>query len=114
VLHGVLAIAAGVVVFVWPVITAVVLLLVVAAWAVVIGVLQIIAAIRLRREIANEWFLALGGAIALLFGIYVFVNPGAGAVAVVWLIGLEAVIFGVALIAAGFRLRAHRTEAEPA
>ena len=56
----------------------VVLLLVVAAWSVVIGVLKIIAAIRLRREIAKEWFLALGEAVSVLFGIYVFANPGRG------------------------------------
>jgi uncharacterized membrane protein HdeD (DUF308 family) len=67
VLHGVLGIAAGIVVFIWPVITAVVLLVVVAAWSVVIGVLQITAAVQLCREIANEWFLALDGAISVLF-----------------------------------------------
>lgn len=68
-LHVVLGIAAGIVVFIWPVITAVVLLVVVAAWSVVIGALQITAAVQLRREIANEWFLALGGAVSVLFGI---------------------------------------------
>jgi uncharacterized membrane protein HdeD (DUF308 family) len=93
-------------------ITAVVLLLVVAAWSVAISVLQIIAAIQLRREIANEWFLALGGAASVLFGIYVFTNPGAGALALVWLIGLYAFVFGITLIAIGFRLRGHRGDSE--
>jgi uncharacterized membrane protein HdeD (DUF308 family) len=112
VLHGVLGIAAGIVVFIWPVITAVVLLLVVAAWSVVIGIFQIIAAIQLRREITDEWYLALGGTVSVLFGIYVFINPGAGAFALVWLIGLYAFVFGIALIAVGFRVHGHRADAE--
>ena len=68
VLHGVLGIRAGIVLFIWPVITVVVLLVVVPAWSVVIGVLQITAAVQ-RPEIANEWFLALGGAVSVLSGI---------------------------------------------
>ena len=73
-----LGISAGIVVLIWPGFTAVVLLLVVAARSLVLGVFQIVAAIQLRREIANEWFLALGGAISVLFGSYVFANPGRG------------------------------------
>jgi uncharacterized membrane protein HdeD (DUF308 family) len=89
-----------------------VLLLVVATWSVVIGVLQIIAAIQLRREIANEWYLALGGAASVLFGIYVFTSPGAGALALVWLISFYAFVFGITLIAVGFRVRGHRADSE--
>ena len=76
---GLLGIAAGIVAFIWPGITALVLLLFIAAWAVVMGVFQIIAAIRLRKEIQNEWLLALSGILSVLFGIVMFVHPGAGA-----------------------------------
>jgi uncharacterized membrane protein HdeD (DUF308 family) len=102
-LPGVLGIAAGIVVFIWPVITAVVLLLVVAAWSVVIGVLQIIAAIQLRREIANEWFSPWAERSRCCSGSARLLNPGAGALARVWLIGLYAFVFGITLIVRGHR-----------
>ncbi len=102
--EGVLSIAAGVVAFVMPGITALVLLILIAAWAIVTGVFEIAAAIQLRREIQGEWLLALAGVASLLFGIAMFVNPAVGALAVVWLIGAYAIVFGVLLIALGLRL----------
>ena len=95
-------------VFVWPGITAVVLLVIVATWAIVTGILQVIAAIRLRGEVRNEWLLALGGVVSVLFGVYVIVNPAPGALALVWLIGIYAIALGATLIGAGFRLRGER------
>lgn len=102
---GLLGIAAGIVTFIWPGITALVLLLFIAAWAVVMGVFQIIAAIRLRKEIQNEWLLALSGVLSVLFGIIMFVQPGAGALAVIWVIAAYAIVFGALLIWLGLRLK---------
>ena len=105
-IEGIVGIAAGIVTVIWPAITALVLLYVIAAWAVVTGILEIMAAIRLREEIRNEWLLGLGGLASVLFGVFLFVSPGAGALAVLWLIGAYAIFFGVVLVGLAFRLRA--------
>ena len=105
IVEGVAGIAAGVIAFLWPGITALVLLYLIAAWAIATGVLEIAAAIWLRRELRGEWLLALGGVVSVLFGVFLIVRPGEGAIAVVWLIGLFAIVFGVALIGLGLRLR---------
>lgn len=104
-LEGLAGLAVGVLAFLWPGITAFVLLMFVAAWAIVTGALEIAAAIRLRREIEGEWALALAGVLSVLFGGILVWMPGAGALAVVWLIGAYAVVFGIFLIALAFRLR---------
>jgi len=103
-LEGLLGIAAGIVAFVMPGITTLVLLVMIGAWAIVTGVIEIVAAIQMRKEIKGEWLLALAGAASVLFGIAMFVNPWAGALAVVWLIGAYAIFFGIVLIALGLRL----------
>jgi len=105
ILEGVLGIGAGIVALVWPGLTTLALLYVIAAWAIVTGVFEIIAAVELRREIDNEWFLGLAGAASILFGVLAIIFPGTGALAVVWMIASYAIIFGVLLIALGFRLR---------
>ena len=105
VIVGLLGIAAGIVTFIWPGMTALVLLLFIAAWAVVMGIFQIIAAIRLRKEIQNEWLLGLSGVLSVLFGIIMFAQPGAGAIAVIWVIAAYAIVFGVLLIWLGLRLK---------
>jgi uncharacterized membrane protein HdeD (DUF308 family) len=104
---GVLGILAGILTFLWPGITAVVLLFFIAGWAIAIGVFQIIGAIRLRKEIDNEWLLILSGVVSVLFGIGVLLVPGAGALALVWVIGLYAIVEGVLYIALSFRLKKH-------
>ncbi|MFX4551099.1 DUF308 domain-containing protein, partial [Acinetobacter baumannii] len=84
--------------FFWPQLTAIGLLLIIAGWALAMGIFQIVAAIRLRKSIQNEWWMILSGAISVLFGVLMIANPGAGALAVVWVIGAYAVFFGVLLV----------------
>jgi uncharacterized membrane protein HdeD (DUF308 family) len=108
VLQGVLGVAAGIVTFVWPGITALALLFVIAAWAIVGGVLQIVAAIQLRAVLRNEWLLVLGGVASVVFGVLLVITPGAGALVITWLIGWYAVFFGVLLLALAWRL--HRVQ----
>jgi len=102
--EGILGVIAGVLAFVIPGITALILLILIASWAIVTGVFEIAAAIQLRKQIHNEWLLALAGVASILFGIALLVNPLAGALAVIWLIGAYAIVFGVLLIALGLRL----------
>jgi uncharacterized membrane protein HdeD (DUF308 family) len=105
-LRGVAGIAAGVITFVWPQITALALLFVIAAWAIVTGVLEIVTAIYLRREMTNEWMLILAGALSVLFGVLLVVSgPSAGILALVWLIATFAIIVGALRIGLAFRLR---------
>ena len=103
--EGVAGVAAGVCAFLWPGITALVLLYLIAAWAVATGLLEVAAAVILRRDLRGEWLLALGGIVSVVFGIYLVVRPEEGAIAVVWVIGLYAILFGVALLALAVRLR---------
>lgn len=105
VLIGVLGIAAGIYTLMAPGFTALALLMLIAGWAIVTGVLQITAAIRLRKEIANEWLLILSGALSVLFGGMMIANPGAGALAVLWMIAAFAIVFGVLLVAVAFKLK---------
>jgi uncharacterized membrane protein HdeD (DUF308 family) len=113
-LEGITGIVIGLMVFFWPAITAVALLFLIAAWAIVTGVFEIAAAIRLRREIQGEWLLALTGMLSIVFGVLLAVWPGAGLVAVVWLIGIYAIMFGVAMVALGMKLRRTHTKAAAA
>lgn len=113
-LEGIAGMVAGLLTFFLPAITAVALLFVMAAWAIVTGVLEIAAAIRLRKEIDNEWLLALSGIASLIFGLVLLIHPLAGALAVVWVIGSYAIVFGGVMVALGFRLRKLAPPAEQA
>jgi uncharacterized membrane protein HdeD (DUF308 family) len=103
---GVLGVLAGLVTLVWPAITVIVLLVAIAIWAIIAGVLQIVAAIRLRKVISNEWFLGLSGLLTLALGVLLIVQPAEGAIALVVAIGIFAIVWGVILLALAFRLRA--------
>jgi uncharacterized membrane protein HdeD (DUF308 family) len=106
--EGVVGILAGLLTFAWPAITAFALLYLIAFWAILTGVLEIVADIRLRKTIANEWLLLLMGFLSLLFGLLILFAPGTGALAIVLWIGAYALVFGVFLLALAFRLRGHR------
>jgi len=108
-LEGLVGIAAGVITFLRPGLATLVLLYVISFWAIVTGVLEIAAAIRLRKEIPGEWMLALGGIASLVFGVLLLLFPAAGALTVAWLIGVYAILFGVMLLSLGLRLRKHGT-----
>ena len=106
--EGIVGIVAGLVTFMWPGITAMFLLYLIAFWAILTGVLEIVAGIRLREVIANEMLLILMGVISTLFGILIIIFPGAGALAIIIWIGAYAVVFGIILIVLAFRLRSFR------
>lgn len=106
-LVGLFGIAAGILTFAWPGLTALVLLFFIAGWAIAMGVFEIVGAIRLRKEIDNEWWLILGGIVSVLFGIVLLARPGAGALALIWVIGSFAILFGILNIAFALRLRNH-------
>jgi uncharacterized membrane protein HdeD (DUF308 family) len=106
--RGIVGIVAGIVTFMWPGITAMFLLYLIAFWAILTGVLEIVAGIRLREVMANELLLILMGVISTLFGILIIIFPGAGALAIIIWIGAYAVVFGIILIVLAFRLRSFR------
>jgi uncharacterized membrane protein HdeD (DUF308 family) len=108
VVEGVVGIIVGLLTLIWPGITGMVLLYLIAFWAIFTGVLEIVAGIRLRAAIANEVLLILMGVLSLLFGLLIIIFPGAGALAIAFWIGAYALIFGTMLIALAFRLRRFR------
>jgi uncharacterized membrane protein HdeD (DUF308 family) len=106
--EGALGILAGLIAVFWPGVSAVVLLYIIAFWAIFGGLLRIFGAVLLRREIDNEWTMALGGALWVILGIALFVVPGAGLLSLSWLIGVFALGAGITLIALAFRVRSQR------
>lgn len=104
-LEGILGILAGLIAFFLPGLTALVLLYIIAAWAILTGVTEVVQAVELRRVIHNEWLLIVDGALSLVFGIVLVLFPGVGALAVVWLIGIYAILIGGALIGLSLRFR---------
>jgi len=103
VLEGILGIAVGLATFFNPGMTGQALVFLVGLWAILTGVFEVVAGFEL--PISRDWLLVLAGAASILFGVLVFVNPGSGALALVWLIGIYALVFGVTLLVFGIRLR---------
>ncbi|MCA9862416.1 MAG: HdeD family acid-resistance protein [Thermomicrobiales bacterium] len=104
-LVGILGIIAGLIVLINPVLGGLSLVWVIGAWAIVTGILEIVSAIALRKEIDNEWWLILTGVLSIIFGILVFQNPLAGAFAIQTIFGAFAVVAGIFSIALAFRVR---------
>ena len=102
---GVLGIVAGIAAFIWPGVTALALLYIVAFWAIAIGVMQIIAAIRLRKEIQGELWMAIGGAILIIYGIFLIAFPGSGLLSLVWVVAISSIAFGIASLVLAWQLR---------
>lgn len=102
---GVIGIVASIVTFVWPNITALSLLYVVAFWSIAMGAFQVYAAITLRREIEGEVWMGLGGVMSVVFGSLLIASPGTGLIALVWLVGAWAIVFGVSSLGLAYRLR---------
>jgi|FLYN01.1.fsa_nt_gi uncharacterized membrane protein HdeD (DUF308 family) len=107
VLEGVVGVIAGILTFIYPDITALVLLYIIAAWAIITGILEIIAAIQLRKEIEGEFWLGLSGLASIVFGVLLFLFPGAGILTVLWMVAAYAIVFGVLMILLAFRLKGY-------
>lgn len=108
---GASGIIVGILTFAMPGVTAVLLLVFIAAWSIVTGIFEIVGAIRLRKEIDHEWWLVAGGVLSVLFGLALLAQPGAGALVLVWLIASWAILFGILTIAFALRLRSHKGHA---
>jgi uncharacterized membrane protein HdeD (DUF308 family) len=104
-IEGVIGIVFGLVALLWPNHTALALLYIIALWAILSGIARIVMAIMLRREIENEWSIALSGVLSVILGIVLILVPEAGLLAYTWLIGLLALVLGIALIYYAFRVR---------
>jgi uncharacterized membrane protein HdeD (DUF308 family) len=104
-LEGLVGIGVGLLTLFAPGVTAMALLFYIAIWAIATGVLEIVAAIRLRKEIEGEWLLVLGGLASVVFGVLLMARPGVGVLAVLWLIAAYAVVFGVLLVILAFKAR---------
>lgn len=105
--EGIAGLFAGLATLFWPAITLLTLTVMIGAWAIVTGVFELIAAWRLRKHIAGEWMLALTGVASVIFGLLMWTAPLAGALVVALWVGAYALVFGVLMVALGFRLRSH-------
>jgi uncharacterized membrane protein HdeD (DUF308 family) len=110
---GFVAVTAGLVTLYEPNITAVSLVFVIAIWAITAGISEIAVAVRLRKELRNDWALIAGGILSVLFGVLMFAWPAAGALSILWLIGGYAIAFGILLLVAAFRLHGLVAQAQP-
>lgn len=103
--EGILSVVAGIFAAVYPGLSALVLLYVMAAWAVLTGITEIVAAFTIREQASREWALGLAGLLSIVFGLILFILPGAGLLALLWLVGIYAIIFGILFIVRAFQLR---------
>jgi uncharacterized membrane protein HdeD (DUF308 family) len=104
-LMGILGVAVGIAAIFWPGITALALLYLAAFWSISIGLTQVIAAIRLRREISGELWFVIGGLLTVAFGVLILVFPGTGLLSLVWIVGAWAIVYGITSLILAWRLR---------
>jgi uncharacterized membrane protein HdeD (DUF308 family) len=104
-IEGIAGIVAAAVTIMWPGITALALVIVIASWAIVTGVFELVAAVRLRKHVTGEWLLALSGIASIVFGVLIIIAPLAGALVIALWVGAYTLVFGVLMVALGFRLR---------
>ena len=116
ILLGLIGIAAGIIALLRPGLTAVALIWVLAFWAIIAGIMQISAAIRLRREVQGEWLWILSGVLTVALGVLFLTRPDEGILSVTWLIATLAIVWGILLVMLSFRLKTHagRLMAKPA
>ena len=103
--EGIVSILVGVVAFAWPGITALVFLYLIAAWAIVIGVMEIVGAFTLPLGTGREWLLGLAGVVSIVFGVLIAIRPNTGLVALVYLLGIYAIVFGILYVVGYFQTR---------
>jgi uncharacterized membrane protein HdeD (DUF308 family) len=108
-LEGIVGIAAGVLTFAWPGITALALLYLIAAWAIVTGIFEIATAFLGRSPLVQGWTMALAGVLSVILGVLLALRPAAGLLSLVWVIGIYAIAFGVLLIIRAFQFRTTAT-----
>lgn len=108
-IEGIVGILIGVLTFFSPIVTALILLYLIATWAILTGILEIAAAFSMRRALGLEWTLAIAGILSILLGILLAFQPVSGILAVVWIIGIYAIVFGVLLIIRSFQFRSAAT-----
>lgn len=104
-LEGLVSVIAGAIVLMRPGFASLALVIVIAVWAILTGIIEMAAAIRLRREITNEWMLGFGGFVSIVLGILMILQPATGELVITLMIGAYALIFGILLVALGYRLR---------
>jgi uncharacterized membrane protein HdeD (DUF308 family) len=102
---GLISAVVGLLMLFQPAVTALVMTIYIGVWALMTGVMEIVAAMRLRKEIQGEWLLILGGLISVLFGIFVLMQPAAGMMAMLWVLATYAVVFGVLMVILAFKVR---------
>src|SRR5260370_8155555 len=103
--EGILRIVVGIIGFGNPGLTALVLLYFIAAWAIVTGLMEIVAAFAIREFVSREWVLALAGILSVAFGVILFFFPGTGILSILWLVGIYGIVFGLLFIVRAFQLR---------
>jgi len=104
-IEGFIGVAIGIITFFEPRVIGLALYLTIAIWALLTGIFEIVAAVRLRKDIPNEWLLILAGILSIVFGVLLVAFPFAGFLTVIWLIGAYALVFGIMMIVLSFRLR---------
>ena len=113
ILGGILGIGIGLVTINRPEVTAIALVFLIGVWAIATGITEVVAAYNFRQVLENEWLLALSGIVSVVFGALLIVSPGDGVFAVLWLIGIYAILAGIVYVAAGLRFRGVHEKLQP-